>query len=91
MLPLYNTCSACYPLGRGVLGQEGREVHDRCAYWAASVALDPSLRGWAIMWGCPYLGRDDPGQFLLIGPGTTRPYTNTSPPRLVMNEVHKRL
>jgi len=91
MMPLCNACSARYPLGRGVLGHEGREVHGRCAYWAASAALEPSPRGWAITWGRPYLGRDDPGQFLLIGPSTTRPCTNTSPPRLVVNEVHKRL
>ena len=76
MMPLCNTCSARCPLGRGVLGHEGREVHGRCAYWAASAALEPSPRGWAITWGRPYLGRDDPGQFLLIGPSTTRPCTN---------------
>jgi len=76
MLPLCNTCLACYPLGWGVLGQEGREVHDHYAYWAVSVVLDPSPRGWAITWGRPCLGRDDPGQLLLVGPSTTRPYTN---------------
>jgi len=58
-----------------------------CTYWAASAALEPSPRGWAITWGRPYLGRDDPGQLLLVGPSTTRPYTNTSPPSLVVNEV----
>ena len=76
-LPLCTTCSAYYPLGRDVLGQEGWEVPDHYAYWAASVALDPSPRGWASVWGCSYLGWDDPGQFPLAGPGCTRPYTNT--------------
>ena len=79
MMPFCTTCSTCYPLGRGVLGQEGREVHGHCAYWVASVALDPSPRSWAIVWGRSYLGRDDPDQFPLVGPGSTRPYTNTSP------------
>ena len=91
MLPLCTTCSAYYPLGWDVLGQEGQEVPGHYTYWAASVALDPSPRGWARVWGCSYLGRDDPGQFPLARPGCTRPYTNTSPPRLVVNKVHKRL
>jgi len=91
MMPLCNACSAYCPLGRGVLGHEDGKYTAAALtglpalHWNQVLAVGPS-RGDALIWAGMI-----PASFLLIGPSTTRPCANTSPPRLVVTEVHKRL
>jgi len=73
------------PLGRDVLGQEAGYLLG-CQRRAGSkpLRLGQSMRVLLLEpgWSRP---------FSPYWPGCTRPYTNTSPPRLVVNKVHKRL